>query len=81
MAVNSKPFRTIDSAEVKHEKLMELLETWHHIPTKEDNHFGDRLLWCLENCQGKFRDIRHYDTRVWYFQNAQDAALFALKWI
>lgn len=63
------------------EKLMNLLNSWHAIPTQEDTKFNERLVWCLEHCQGKFRDIRHFDTRVWYFQNEHDAALFALKWV
>ena len=66
--------------EARHDRLMELLSTWHHISTRDDEYLGDRLLWCLEHCQGKFRDIKEFDRRVWYFENEQDAALFALKW-
>jgi hypothetical protein len=71
----------VSDPESRHEQLMELLSSWHHIPTRDDDEkMGDRLLWCLEHCQGKFRDIKEFDRRVWYFENEQDAALFALKW-
>jgi hypothetical protein len=63
----------------KDQKLMELLETYHPIASDDDSH-PEKLTWCLEHCQGKFRDIRMGDGRVWYFQNDQDATLFALKW-
>ncbi len=62
------------------DRLMALLKTWHSIPTYEDNEFNNRLVWCLTHCQGKFRDIRTFDSRVWYFEKEQDAAMFALKW-
>jgi hypothetical protein len=63
----------------KDQRLMELLETYHPIITDEDNH-AEKLTWCLEHCQHKFRDIKSAEGRVWYFQNEQDATLFALKW-
>lgn len=62
------------------DKLMALLKTWHPIYTQDDALYNEKLVWCLEKCQDKFRDIRHFDTRVWYFQNEKDAAVFALKW-
>lgn len=65
----------------KEESLMALLNTWHKVPTgDEDNNFNEKLVWCLEHCQSKFRDIKDYDTVIWYFQNEQDATLFAMKW-
>lgn len=62
------------------ERLMGLLRSWYHISVPDNNDHNDRLVWCLEHCQGKFRDIGHFDTRIWYFEKEQDAALFALKW-
>lgn len=62
------------------ERLFALLQTYHHIATYQDYNFKEKLIWCLENCQGKFRDIKTSDHRTWYFENEKDAALFALKW-
>jgi hypothetical protein len=61
------------------ERLMELLSTYYVIHSP-DNEFADKLAWCLEHCQNKFRDLSDSNGRAWYFQNEQDAALFALKW-
>jgi hypothetical protein len=64
-----------------HEKLLELLDTYHRvyieIPTDQ---FGDMLTWCLKHCQGKFRDLKHGDGVAWYFEKEKDATLFALRW-
>jgi uncharacterized protein (DUF427 family) len=62
------------------DQLMQLLETYHSIVTEDDNQFKEKLSWCLENCQDKFRDIRSHSKRVWYFQNPKDATMFAMKW-
>jgi hypothetical protein len=62
------------------ERLIALLKTWNSISTVDDEDFNDKLVWCLEHCDGKFRDICHFDTRVWYFQNEKDASMFALRW-
>lgn len=62
------------------ERLIALLKTWNPVTTRDDEEFNDKLVWCLENCQGKFRDIRTFDARIWYFQNEMDASMFALKW-
>jgi hypothetical protein len=60
---------------------MRLLSGWHQIRVRYDKYnIGDQLLWCFENCQGHFRDLQQFDEKVWYFENEQDAALFALKW-
>jgi hypothetical protein len=61
------------------ERLMELLETYHKVVLDDDD-FPDRLRWCLEKCQHKFRDLSEQGYRAWYFENSQDAAMFALKW-
>jgi hypothetical protein len=34
----------------------------------------------MEHCQSKFRDIRESTCRAWYFQNSQDASMFAMRW-
>jgi hypothetical protein len=61
------------------DRLMQLLDTYHVITLKDDD-FSEKLTWCLENCQNKFRDLSDPNGRAWYFQNEQDAMLFAMKW-
>jgi hypothetical protein len=46
----------------------------------KDEDFAEKLTWCLENCQSKFRDLSDPNGRAWYFQNEQDATMFAMKW-
>ena len=72
--------KVIDSHLTQDERLMELLETYHPVTLKEEGNYSERLTWCLEHCQSKFRDITMSQGRVWYFQNEQDASMFALKW-
>jgi hypothetical protein len=83
MAIKDKPFikDQISTPESRHDDLMRLLDGWYQIRIRYDkSDLGDQLLWCFENCQGHFRDIKQFDEKVWYFENEQDAALFALKW-
>ena len=61
------------------QRLTELLNSYHAIVLRDDN-FSQKLTWCLENCQDKFRDLSDPNGRAWYFQNEQDAAMFAMKW-
>ena len=61
------------------QRLMELLGTYNMI-TLPDDDFAEKLTWCLEHCQGKFRDLSDTNGRAWYFQNEQDATMFAMKW-
>ena len=61
------------------ERLMSLLSTYNVI-ILPDSEFADKLTWCLEHCQHKFRDLSDPNGRAWYFQNDQDAAMFAMKW-
>ena len=61
------------------DRLMTLLNSYHAIVLRDDD-FSEKLTWCLENCQHKFRDLSDSTGRAWYFQNEQDAALFALRW-
>lgn len=45
-----------------------------------DTEFSQKLSWCLEHCQSKFRDVSFNGERVWYFNLEEDATLFALRW-
>ncbi len=72
--------KVADSHLTRDEKLMDLLATYHPVTLTEEGNYSERLTWCLEHCQSKFRDIKMSDSRVWYFQNEQDASMFALKW-
>lgn len=62
------------------DRLTELLKTYYAVRVGNDIEFPEKLTWCLENCQSKFRDLSEQDGRVWYFQNEQDATMFAMKW-
>ena len=66
----------------KHDKLLELLETYHRVEVQSPDRdiYGDTLSWCLKNCRGKFRDLKHGDNMIWYFEVEEDATLFALRW-
>ena len=64
-----------------HEKLMDLLQTWHVVRVEDEKQFAEKLTWCLEHCQNKFRDIKSVDGMDWYFENEQDAMMFAMKWV
>jgi len=72
--------RVIDSTLTQDERLMDLLSTYYPVTLPDEGDYSARLTWCLEHCQNKFRDIRMVKGRVWYFQNEQDASMFALKW-
>ncbi len=61
------------------EKLLSVLEDYHMVQLEDDN-YNEKLTWCLEHCQNKFRDINYSRGRRWYFQNEQDATMFSLKW-
>ena len=61
------------------DRLMSLLGSYHAIVLQDDD-FSEKLTWCLENCQNKFRDLSDPNGRAWYFQNEQDATLFAMRW-
>jgi hypothetical protein len=61
-------------------KLMDILKDYHVVRLLDQEDFNTKLSWCLEHCQHKFRDIREDDVRAWYFQNSEDATMFAMKW-
>ena len=63
------------------EGLMAVLKDYHVVRLDyTDNQYNDMLTWCLEHCQSKFRDMQESKSRAWYFQNEQDAVMFAMKW-
>jgi MoaA/NifB/PqqE/SkfB family radical SAM enzyme len=64
---------------MQNDSLMKILESYA-IVRLEDTEFNEKLSWCMEHCQSKFRDICESDCRAWYFQNAQDASMFAMRW-
>ena len=65
---------------MKNDRLMEILEGYHIVRLDKDADFNEKLTWCMEHCNQKFRDIKENDCRAWYFQSEQDATMFALKW-
>jgi hypothetical protein len=85
MVFDTDPTATILRAQKAEEhlkiddKLMILLNSYHAIVLQDDD-FSEKLTWCLENCQNKFRDLSDPNGRAWYFQNEQDATMFAMRW-
>jgi hypothetical protein len=65
----------------KNDQLMTLLGTYHKVHLHDNEQYSEKLAWCFEHCQSKFRDLKYGDGMHWYFQNEQDATLFALKWL
>ena len=63
------------------ESLMSVLKDYHvvRLPYTDDL-YNDMLTWCLAHCQNKFRDMQESNGRAWYFQNPEDATMFAMKW-
>ena len=72
--------KVIDDPITKDKRLMDLLATYHPVVLDEEENYSERLTWCLEHCQSKFRDIKMTKGRVWFFQNEKDATMFAMKW-
>lgn len=64
----------------KHDQLMTLLDTYHKVHLLENDAYAEKLTWCLEHCQSKFRDIKCGEGMHWYFESEQDATMFALRW-
>ena len=61
-------------------ELLDLLESWTAILVKiETATYSRCLIWCLHHSQGKFIDRAFEDDRVWYFENEQDAVMFAIQ--
>lgn len=82
MMTTKKTMRAWHSADLsKDDKLMKLLDTYYKVRLDYDSdHYSQMLTWCLEHCQSKFRDIRHGEHMDWYFEQEQDALVFAMKW-
>lgn len=62
------------------DKLLEALKDYHIVRLYSDADYNDKLTWCLEHCQNKFRDFKESNQRAWYFKEEQDALMFAMKW-
>ncbi len=77
---DSMAHRRVGSILLEHDRLMKILESYHVVRLSEDNDFAEKLTWCMEHCQSKFRDIKESDCRAWYFKNEKDASIFAMKW-
>lgn len=78
---NDSSLRTWYSEDLKkHDKLLALLETYHKVHLQNNDFYPEKLTWCLEYCQGKFRDIKQSDGMYWYFEKEKDASIFALRW-
>ena len=85
MADDSKIFmsvahKRIGTTLLEDDKLMSILNSYYIVRLECDDDFNEKLTWCMEHCQNKFRDIRESNCRAWYFQNEQDATMFAMKW-
>ena len=76
----SVAYKKIGAVLMEDQKLMEILKNYHVVRLSKDDDFNNKLTWCMEHCQHKFRDIRESDCRAWYFQNEQDASMFAMRW-
>jgi len=76
----SMAHKKVGSILLEDDKLMSILNSYHVVRLKGDDDFNAKLTWCMEHCQSKFRDIRESNCRAWYFQNEQDASMFAMKW-
>lgn len=72
--------KKVGSILLEDDKLMSILNSYHIVRLEDDDNFNEKLTWCMEHCQNKFRDIREPDCRAWYFQNEKDASMFAMRW-
>ncbi len=61
------------------DKILEALKEYH-VVRLEDKEYNEKLTWCLQHCQNKFRDLTDNKGRAWYFKEEQDATMFSLKW-
>jgi hypothetical protein len=78
----NQSMRTWYSADLsKHDKLLELLGTYHRVHLQDNENYAEKLTWSLQHCKGKFRDLKHGDGMYWYFEREDDATMFALKWL
>lgn len=65
--------------EIDFEIIRELLVKscgWTMLVAGADKNTNSMALWCVEQCENKFR----HRGRTWLFERAEDAALFKLTW-
>ena len=58
-----------------------IYDNWHTVigPSRENSE--DAYRWCkAHESDYEFHTVPKDSTREWYFENEQDALLFALKW-
>ena len=68
-------WNTIDDAE-----LIDTLDSWTAILVKKETaDYTPCLLWCLKHSSGRFIDRTWDNNRLWYFENDQDALMFAIQ--
>lgn len=80
-AFNKLAHKKVGAVLMSDERLMTILKDYYVVRMDDDDeHFNEKLTWCMEHCQNKFRDIRESNCRAWYFQNEQDASMFAMRW-
>ena len=73
--------RKIGTLLMEDAELLEVLKGYHVVRLEDSgDDFNDKLKWCLEHCQNKFRDIRESKTTAWYFKSEHDATIFAMRW-
>lgn len=72
--------KSIGDRLMRDRRLMEILQNYFVVRLSSDEDFNEKLTWCMEHCQSKFRDIREDNCRAWYFQSEQDASMFAMRW-
>ena len=73
--------KSIGEHMMRDDRLLEILKDYHVVRIDDDDeNFNEKLTWCMEHCQNKFRDIRESNCRAWYFQNEHDASMFAMRW-
>ena len=65
---------------LKDDKILQALKDYHVVHLESDSDYNEKLTWCLEHCQNKFRDFKENNTRAWYFKDEHDAVVFAMKW-
>lgn len=53
--------------------------SWSKVVISSMDYEKERFLWCKrQSSNGRF--YRYYMSFTWYFENEEDATLFALRW-
>ena len=63
-----------------YDQLLLFLENYHKVLITNYDEYPQKLVWCLEHAQGKFRDLNTGAGVCWCFEKEHDASLFALMW-